>query len=495
MSITTFSTTKTSLKKRIIWIILAAVILTGGVLVYVSFSAVNDLADELTTELISVKLTGDVSALKQYIRAEYGDLSLVDGQLTGENGKTLAGEYQVVDQVLKELGARATIFQRADNDFVRITTNLQTPDRRRADGTNLGLNHPARNSILNNQIYIGEAELFGTNYLTAYDPIVDANNNVIGIWFVGISSENAQAIISENLAAKGLLITGISVFIVILSIILAIWFSNGIMNQLKKIIDGLEIGSEQIKSASSQLSNLSHDLSESTTEQAASLEETSSSMEEMASQVKQTAQNAQNAETSMNDSLRLIGTGVDSMNKMNASMKEIEDNARQTSQIIKTIEDIAFQTNLLALNAAVEAARAGEAGKGFAVVAQEVRNLAQRAAQAAQSTSDLIKRSQLSTSNGSKLADDVAANLDSIKTATGKVTTLISEIAAAAREQSSGISQVNTALGEMDKVVQQNAASSEETSAAAEELSAQSEELRTMVNQLVQMVEGTTTRF
>jgi methyl-accepting chemotaxis protein len=188
----------------------------------------------------------------------------------------------------------------------------------------------------------------------------------------------------------------------------------------------------------------------------------------------------------------LAGTGVESMKRMTEAIDKIKASASETAKIIKTIDEIAFQTNLLALNAAVEAARAGEAGKGFAVVAEEVRNLARRSAEAAKTTADLIEGSQRNADAGVGVTAEVAKNLAGIKENAGKVATLIAEIAAASKEQSQGIDQVNTAVSEMDKVVQQNAANAEESASASEELSGQAEELTSMVGELTSIVTGTT---
>jgi len=181
---------------------------------------------------------------------------------------------------------------------------------------------------------------------------------------------------------------------------------------------------------------------------------------------------------------------VDAMDRMNKAISEIRESSVETSKIIKTIDEIAFQTNLLALNAAVEAARAGDAGKGFAVVAEEVRNLAQRSAEAAQNTSGLIEKSQEHAQHGVDVAHEVGEKLKQIKESSKSIETLISEIAAASDEQTHGIGQVNTAVTEMDKVVQSNAANSEETASAAQELTSLGEELNRLVQDLAAIVGG-----
>lgn len=279
------------------------------------------------------------------------------------------------------------------------------------------------------------------------------------------------------------------VFSVIGALIFGWFMTRSINHVLREIVYRITEGAEQVNSSSTQLSGTSEELAERSSQQAASLQETTSALQQIASQANQTAENAGIAEKAMKETEPRVQSGVEAMTRMTKTMEEIEHSSLETSKIIKTIDDIAFQTNLLALNAAVEAARAGESGKGFAVVAEEVRNLAQRSAEAARNTSALIESSQENSRRGSIVAAEVSENLKKIEESVGNVSTLVVKIASASQEQRVGIDAINSVMHEMDQVVADNASSSEESASAVRELSDQADEMSHIVKRLAALID------
>ncbi len=258
---------------------------------------------------------------------------------------------------------------------------------------------------------------------------------------------------------------------------------NNAGDNLEDALSQVERAVQQITAAAGEIANGSQSLAAGSSEQASSLEEIASSLEEMNSLTLNNAENAKQGMELSEQSLVHVRTGNSAMDRMNHAMDAISKSARETSNIIKTINDIAFQTNLLALNAAVEAAHAGEAGKGFAVVAEEVKNLALRSAEAAQNTDELIEASLKNSEDGAKIVEEVSASFENIQSSFSKVNNIVKEISISSEEQSEGIRQVNVAVGELNKVTQGNAANAEESASAAEELNSQASELKTMVQE------------
>jgi methyl-accepting chemotaxis protein len=304
------------------------------------------------------------------------------------------------------------------------------------------------------------------------------------------SASTASADASGALSvASTVMLIGLTIA-VILGITLAVFITRSITGPLQRIIEGLRGGAEQVASAANQVAQSGQGLAEGASSQAASLEESSASLEELSSMTRQNSGNAEQANGAAREARDGAVRGTQAMQTMSAVIEKIKVSSDETAKIIRTIDEIAFQTNLLALNAAVEAARAGEAGKGFAVVAEEVRNLAQRSAQAARNTSTLIEESQQNAKSGVTAAQEVGSVLSQVAGSIDKVAQLIAEVSAASREQTQGVEQINLAVSNMDQVTQSNAANAEESAAAGEELSAQARELQDMVVELTAMVKG-----
>ncbi|WP_049730593.1 methyl-accepting chemotaxis protein [Rhizobium ecuadorense] len=258
---------------------------------------------------------------------------------------------------------------------------------------------------------------------------------------------------------------------------------NDAVSQLAETLRAVAGATSAIDNGSKEVSTSADDLSKRTEQQAASLEETAAALDQITVNVANSSKRADEARKvamqaneSAKQSGKVVANAVDAMQK-------IEQSSNQISNIIGVIDEIAFQTNLLALNAGVEAARAGDAGKGFAVVAQEVRELAQRSAQAAREIKDLIRNSSVQVQSGVKLVSDTGEALKTIEDYIVMVNQHMESIATSAKEQSIGLAEVNTAVNQMDQVTQQNAAMVEETSAAGASLANESGRLRELISQ------------
>ncbi|MFW5961529.1 MAG: methyl-accepting chemotaxis protein [bacterium] len=263
---------------------------------------------------------------------------------------------------------------------------------------------------------------------------------------------------------------------------LAKWF-NQFLSKLNKIMLQVSGSAELVNNSSDEISVGNQDLSQRTQEQASSVEEISSTVEEVSSSIKQVANSSLEGEKLAGQTLEVVQEGKDAVAETQSSMQQISDDSEKIANIISTVNDIAFQTNLLALNAAVEAARAGEQGRGFAVVAAEVRNLAGRTAESAKEIEKLISTSVERIRSGNVKVERAASILEEVLQNTENTNDVVSEIAAAMREQATATDQITTTLENLNQVTQQNASMVEEIASSSEAMSSEANNLQGLVDQ------------
>jgi methyl-accepting chemotaxis protein len=533
---------------------------------------------------------------------------LIGKEWAGQN-TDLKTPSPLVDPIRALLGGACSIFQRMDDGagMLRVISNAETKEGKRGIGTFI----PAKNgdgtpsqiiqTILEGKRFMGRAFAVNAWYITAYEPILDANKSVIGMisfglkedgigslrkqvmetkvgktgyayvvdskgvyiiskegkrdgesiwnskdaggnlviqtivntarklktgqigtvryewknsddqaarfkiakimyfapwdWVIGVGSYEDEFLeASEKLRAIGQTNNRLMFMMVAAILALAFTLAFATSSRLSKTLSGiaelLRRGSSEMDSAAAQIADTSQQLAAGASEQAAGLQETSAAIQEITQRSNQVGELTSGADALMKQNIEKSGQSLKSMVSLTQALMQIDRDASEMVKIIKTIDEIAFQTNLLALNAAVESARAGEAGKGFAVVAGEVGSLAHRAAQAARTTEELLAGNIVRVKQASAGIQGVNQNFEAIVESATIMGEKIDAITFASREVASGIAQIAAAVSDLDKVVQQNAASAEESASASEEMSAQVHSLNNLVEDMVVVVKG-----
>ncbi|HOI74162.1 MAG TPA: methyl-accepting chemotaxis protein [Syntrophales bacterium] len=461
--------------KTLILLVLFAVFFTGAIL----FTVMTVREKIILTA--QEKLKSDMAlGYAMFNDRHPGDWSVREGRLF-KGDLQMNDNFTAIDRIAEMTNDAVTVFQ----GDTRIATTVKNASGARAVGTKAAAN-VVETVLRKGQPYTGKANVVGTWYQTAYEPIRNGSGDVVGMFYVGVPDTRYNQVVYD-IVVKVAIFGAVSLLIVF---VLGFLVVRSITGPIQRIARGLSEGADRVASASGQVASASRSMAEGAGEQAASVEETSASVEEMSSMTRKNADNAGLAKAHMSEARVIVERVSRHMEGMAEAIGEVTRSSEETGKIIKTIDEIAFQTNLLALNAAVEAARVGEAGAGFAVVAGEVRNLATRAAEAARNTTGLIDNTIGVVKRSGEIMNQTREAFEENMQVAFKIGTVIDEIAAASEEQASGIQQINKAVSEIEKVTQRAATHAGESAAVSGELNAQAETIKELMAALSALVSG-----
>lgn len=468
---------------------------------------------------LEMKLSGDLQSSWNYAENFYGKFRYLNGKLVDKNSNPINDDFEFVDQIKAKLGVVATIFIKDGDDFTRVVTNIVDDYGKRAIGTKLGFKSAAYKPMKRKQTYIGTAEILGKPYLTAYDPVLDDRDDVIGILFIGIPMSDINKLINENLLGSlisfsvsgltSLIIITVFIFFIVKrffkpvqnAIIMLRGLSEGDLTKklstdsndeigqlakdinkftgnLRSIISDISKNADIIASSSTELSSISSDMS-------AGADEMSSQILTVSSSANQSTTNVNNISSSADEMSMLAESVASAIEEMSFSLNKVADNcqkelkiaeeannhahntreimdklntaAQSIGHIIEVINEIASQTNLLALNATIEAASAGEAGKGFAVVANEVKELAKQTGEATQKIRVQVEDMQADTYSALEAIELVTKVIDEVNTISKSIVGAVEEQTVTVNEISGNVSGLNREAREVNINVTESA--------------------------------------
>jgi methyl-accepting chemotaxis protein len=533
---------KLKLRTKIIVMTCSLLILMGLSLGYIAYRDARSISNNLVENIFRLKLEGDIKAARMYVKNYYGTIGLLNNHLVDGKDTPIDNRFEMVDAIKRDLGAVATIFIQDGNDFTRITTNILDEKGERVVGTKLDIKSAVYQPVMQKKLYIGNANILGSPYMSAYDPILNEKNDLIGILFIGFPKSEINAYISTELTKLlgwivvsfivitvlgiAILAVGINSFIApVLRIVdmikeisqgdltkrfhiksndeigeLSKYFNTfidklqGIIKDLSEITFALGISSYDMSTLSSEMSDGTSNMSLKSKTVAASAEEMSSSMvsisasmEEASTNLDIVASSAEEMSATVNEIAKnaenareITGKAVTRAGSASTKVDELGRSANEIGKVTEAITEISEQTNLLALNATIEAARAGEAGKGFAVVANEIKELAKQTAHATEEIKKRVKHIQDHTSDTVVEIGQISKVINDVNEIVITIATAVQQQSSATREIASNVSQASQGICDVNENVAQSSIASNETAKDIGEVSRLNEDMHTV---------------